>query len=77
MSRPAVVKLCQVKMVWVSGMRPLIVKIAGGMDPCVAIMRAAEDERPKAHTVHTPRYAAALAAKRLGGVEAVKGITET
>jgi len=59
----AVSSLCQVKIVWVNGIRPLILKSSGGIDPLEAINRAADEESPSAHTLPTPRYAAAPAAR--------------
>src|ERR1700722_7043849 len=51
----AVAMLCQVPIVWRKGMEPLIFSSAAGMDDGVAIISAAEDERPSAQMLPVPR----------------------
>ena len=56
-------RLCHRPSVWLSGMTPLIFSIESGSDADDAMMSAADDDRPSAHTLPTPRYAAAPIAR--------------
>ena len=51
----AVSRLCQVKMVALSGMMPPILRMGAGINPFVFIMSAAEDDRPSAQMLPSPR----------------------
>ncbi len=57
------VKLCQSPSVWLSGMTPLMRSIASGNEAGAAMINAADDDRPSAQTLPTPRYAAAPIAR--------------
>jgi hypothetical protein len=63
MSRPAISRLCQRPSVSDSGITPLIRSIASGSDAGAAMISAADEDRPSAHTLPTPRYAAAPTAR--------------
>ncbi len=52
-------KFCQVKIVSVNGIVPLILYNAGGIEDFVVINRAGAEERPKAQILPSPRYPAA------------------
>ena len=56
-------RLCQSPSVWLSGSTPLIRSIASGSDAGDAMINAADDDRPSAQTLPTPRYAAAPIAR--------------
>ena len=60
---PRCVKLCQSPSVWLSGMTPLMRSIASGNEAGAAMINAADDDRPSAQTLPTPRYAAAPIAR--------------
>jgi hypothetical protein len=51
----ATTKLCHSPSVWPSGMTPLIFSMASGSDAGAAMISAADDDRPSAHTLPTPR----------------------
>ena len=55
--------LCHKPSVWLSGITPLIFSMASGNDAGAAMMSAADEDRPSAHTLPTPRYAAAPTAR--------------
>ena len=55
--------LCHRPSVWLSGITPLIFSMASGSDAGAAMMSAADEDRPSAHTLPTPRYAAAPIAR--------------
>jgi hypothetical protein len=50
-----ITRLGHKKRVWVSGIRPLMPNNVGGMADLVAIIMAAEDDRPIAQTAPNPR----------------------
>ena len=54
-STAAIDMLCQRKIVCVSGITPVIGSSAGGIDDFVACSSAADDERPSAQTLPSPR----------------------
>jgi hypothetical protein len=55
MISPATTRLCQRPSVWLSGMTPLIRSIASGREAGAAMISAADEERPSAQTLPTPR----------------------
>ena len=54
-SAPATTMLCHNPNVSLNGITPLIFKIAGGNEAGVAMINAADEVSPKAHTPPTPR----------------------
>ena len=62
-STAAMSRLCQRPSVWLSGMTPLMRSIESGSEAGAAMISAADDDRPSAHTLPTPRYAAAPIAR--------------
>jgi hypothetical protein len=60
---PAVSRLCHSSSVCCSGITPLIARIDWGSEPGAAMMSAADEDKPSAHTLPMPRYAAAPTAR--------------
>jgi hypothetical protein len=54
-STAATSRLCHNPSVWLSGMTPLICSIASGSDAGAAMINAADDDKPSAQTLPTPR----------------------
>src|SRR5207245_2420207 len=63
----AITRLCQRKIVWPSGMTPVTGSSEGGIADRVAWSRAADEDRPRAHTLARPREAAAELGDEPGG----------
>ena len=62
-STAAINQVCHKPKVSPSGITPLIWAIEGGREVGEAISSAADEERPSAHPLPTPRYAAAPTAR--------------